>query len=113
MKRARLYLGLTTRPLLREFNWHIVRVALLNFERATGSWTKLDRNFKQIPTTLKLDFIYHNFSIELQKNGHGVLYDPQDPTHAYKVLAPRHIEDLLREIYDLYDMEIPINMDLN
>jgi hypothetical protein len=106
---ALLWLRLNTPNVFKEFKWTTVYAALININKAQATWCKINHKLEAIEETLCIDFLYHGFSIELKKNGRGLLYDPiNEKNKSYAVLAPKYIEKIVKELYNIRESEKPI-----
>jgi len=90
---------------MSNFSWQRVRIALLNISRCDASY---------VGDYLCLNFLFHQHSVWLHKNGTGLLYNPwYEDAPKYKLVMPLEIQQMVAEIWETNKAPIPINPALN
>ena len=90
---------------LRDFSWQRVRIALLNISKCEASY---------VGDFLQINFLFHQHTVWLHKNGRGLLFNPYIETSPkYNLVMPAEIQTLVQEVWDANRAPIPINPALN
>ena len=90
---------------LKNFSWQRVKIALLNISRCEATY---------IEDYLQINFLWHQHTLWLHKNGRGLLFNPYDENSPkYRLVMPVEIQALVQEVWDANKTPIPINPALN